>query len=184
MWGFDRISWGFAKNEIGEKSPVVSHTRETPQRARGVAMESGCPPCEETLDLEEEYRLLDALPVVNTMRDDTVTEKTAQKRRTGRVIPSVKLNQSSVPTVEHAVRALRLKIVKAHAGCLAAAEAARAEQQGPTTRPPPNAFVTMMAQASAIRADRRAAAAEDFAEAARKEAAALRAAAEQEWSQL
>jgi hypothetical protein len=78
--------------------------------------------------------------------------------------PAVKCNQSTAPTLEHAVRALRLKIVRDHAGCLAAAEAARAAAGGPSSRPPPDAVAALMAAS-------RAQAAADRAEAAVKAAA-------------
>ena len=84
-------------------------------------------PCEEPLDLETEWRALDALTVVDTIRTDVVKEKVGRRRQTDRVIctlwcghthpagdlrqPSVKCNESTVPNMEHAVKALRLKIV-------------------------------------------------------------------------
>ena len=158
-----------------------------------------CPPCEDPLDLELEWKLLDELPVVDTVTQDVVHDR-ARKTQHNRVIcslwcganhlagdlrqPSVKCNQSTVPDIEHAVRALRLKIENAHAGCLAAAEAARAAANGPATRPPPNAIAGMMATAAARRLDTQAAAAEARAEAARKEAATLRAAADAAWEPL
>jgi hypothetical protein len=49
-------------------------------------------------------------------------------------------NQTSLPEVEHALRALWLKIVEQHAGCLAVAEATRAAAAGPATRPPTDAL--------------------------------------------
>ena len=91
--------------------------------------------------LAEEVALLDALPTVDTVRIDTVKDK-RRGTEMRRVIckmwcgsnhpagdlkqPAVKCNQTDVPDVEHAVRALRLKIVEKHAGCSAVAEEARA----------------------------------------------------------
>ena len=101
-----------------------------------------CEPCDEPLDLETEWRALDALAVVDTVRLDSVNEKAHQQRSTSRAIctlwcgsthnagdlrqPSVKCNQITCPSIEHAIRALRMKITEKHAGCLAAAETARA----------------------------------------------------------
>jgi hypothetical protein len=156
----------------------------------------------EELDLENEWCQLDALAVVNTVRLDEVTEKTGnrQGRKTSRVIctlwccsthpagdlrqPSVKVNQSSMPDVEHAVRALREKIEKVHAGCIIAAEEARAAADAPSTRQPSDALASMMAHASSRRLDKQAAAAEARAEAARKEADRLRAVADAAWAPL
>ena len=94
------------------------------------ATSGACEPCDE-LDLETEWRELDGLVVVDTIRHDIIKEKAHQQRETDRVIctlwcscthpagdlrqPAVKCNQSTVPSLEHAVRALRLKIVEKHA---------------------------------------------------------------------
>ena len=59
--------------------------------------------------------------------------------------PAVKCNQTDVPDVEHAVRALRLKIVEKHAGCRAVAEEARTAASGPATRQPTDALSALMA---------------------------------------
>ena len=87
-------------------------------------------------DLETEYKLLDELLVINAVRVDEVAERTSSTRpsgrRTGRVIctlwcsanhppgdlrqPSVKVNQSTTPDIEHAMRAVRNKITKNHSG--------------------------------------------------------------------
>ena len=117
-------------------------------------------------DLEAEWTLLDddELTCVDTVRVDSVAEKASsgwRERSTTRVIcrllcgsshpagdlrqPSVKCNQTTVPDVEHAVRALRLKIVEKHAGCSAVAEEARAAASGPGTRPPTDALSALMA---------------------------------------
>ena len=143
---------------------------------------SACEPCE----LEEEWRLLDALPYVNAIDHNVVIDK-SRGTAIDRVIcslwcgstheagdrrqPSVKCNQSTVPSVEHAVRALRLKIERDHSGCLAAAEAARAAAAAPATRQPADAFQAMMRTARSRQA-------EAAAKAAEKVAAALRAAAD------
>jgi len=143
---------------------------------------SACEPCE----LEEEWRLLDALPYVNAIDHNVVIDK-SRGTAIDRVIcslwcgstheagdrrqPSVKCNQSTVPSVEHAVRALRLKIERDHSGCLAAAEAARAAAAAPATRQPANAFKALMRTARSRQA-------EAAAKAAEKVAAALRAAAD------
>ena len=148
-------------------------------------MSASCEPCE-PLDLGEEWKLLDALPVVDTVIPDVHIHK-QRKTQTQRVTctlwcghrhdagdlrrPAVMCNQSTVPSVEHAVRALRLKIEAAHGGCLAAAEAARAAAAAPATRQPADAFQAMMRTARSRRAE---AAAKD----AEKVAAALRAAAD------
>ena len=124
--------------------------------------EEPCEPCE--LDLDTEWRELDALTVVDTVRADQVAEKASSSnnaRVKDRVIctlwcgsshpagdhrqPMVKCNQSTVPTIEHAVRALRLKIQEKHADCIAVAEAARAAAGGPHTRPAPDALAALMA---------------------------------------
>ena len=109
--------------------------------------------CDEC-DLETEYNLLRELAVVDTIRHDTVREKASSDhpsaRLTDRVIctlwcgsthpigdlrqPSVKCNQSTVPSLARAVRAVRLKIANHHAGCVATAEAARAAAEAPATR--------------------------------------------------
>jgi hypothetical protein len=103
--------------------------------------EEPCAPCE--LDLETEWRELDALAVVNIARSEVIKDKSTRRvgREQHRVIctlwcghvhpagdtkqPSVTCNQSTVPSIEHAVRALRLKIQDKHADCIAVAEAAR-----------------------------------------------------------
>ena len=75
-----------------------------------------CEPCA-ALDLETEWRELDALPVVDTVRHDVVKESAHQRRTTDRVIctlwcsschpagdlrqPAVKTNLSTVPTLAH-----------------------------------------------------------------------------------
>ena len=69
------------------------------------------------------------------------------------VTSAVMCNQSNVPSVEHAVRALRLKIEAAHGGCLAAAEAARAAAAAPATRQPADAFQAMMRTARSRQAE-------------------------------
>jgi hypothetical protein len=58
--------------------------------------------------------------------------------------PMVGCNQTTVPDVEHALRALRLKILEQHAGCVAFAKKARADASGPTTRAPPDALSALM----------------------------------------
>jgi hypothetical protein len=104
--------------------------------------------CEPCGSLEEEYALLDAVSVVDTVRVDIMRVK-SRGTETYRAIctlwcgsshplgdlrqPMVGCNQTTLPDVAHAVRALRLKIVEKHAGCLAVAEAARAAASGPTT---------------------------------------------------
>jgi len=109
--------------------------------------------------------------------------------------PMVKCNQSTVPTIEHAVRALRLKIQDVHAGCIAVAEAARAAAGGPHTRPAPDALAALMAarkaQQAASRAEAAVKAATDLRDAARaaceaaeRELAALTAAAVQADAEL
>jgi hypothetical protein len=137
------------------------------------------------LDAADEFALLDALPMVDTVRVDTVNSKSGSTART-RVIctlwcgsthpagdlrqPSVSCNQSNLPEIAHAMRALRLKIVGAHAGylaaaeaaraaCLGAAEAARAATDGPSTRALPDALSTLMANRKAQQAADRAEAA-------------------------
>jgi hypothetical protein len=116
--------------------------------------------CEPCGDLAEEFDLLDAMPTVNTVRVDTVKTK-SRRTETQRAIctmwcgsthgsgdlrqPSVQCNQTDVPDIEHAVRKLRLKIAGAHAGCLAAAEEARAAASGPATRPPSDALGALVA---------------------------------------
>ena len=153
-----------------------------------------------SLNLEEEWRLLDAMVVVDTVRHDLVKEKASQKRSTDRVIctlwcgathppgdlrqPSVKCNQSTCPDVEHAVRALRFKIAGAHAGCIATAEAARTAAGGPPSRQPPDAIALMMAPALARRLDIQAASAKARADVAVKEAALAQAAADAAWAPL
>jgi hypothetical protein len=136
-----------------------------------------CEPCD-TLDIETEWRELVTLPAVKEVKHDVVKEKATggrAPRSIDRVIctmwcsachpagdlrqPAVKCNQSTVPTLEHAVRALRLKIVQQHSGCLAAAEAARAAAAAPATQPPPDAIAKLMATASFRRADAKAKAA-------------------------
>jgi len=158
--------------------------------ASGSATTSECPPCDE-LDLETEWRSLDALTVVDTVRNDrtqgfdrVICTLWCKSCHTKGKQPSVTCNKSTVPNLEMACRVLRTNIERDHAGCVAAAEAARSAANGPATRPPPDVLAVMMAQASARRADNKAAAAEALAEAARKEAAALRAAAEAEWAKL
>jgi len=68
MVGFDRIGVGFAKNE--KKCHLGLALCTCP-----VIRMAACPPCDEELDLEEEWRRLDALPVVDTIRSDKVIEK-------------------------------------------------------------------------------------------------------------
>jgi hypothetical protein len=137
-----------------------------------------CEPC----DLAEEFALLDALPTVDLVRIDIVKSKN-RGTETRRAIctmwcgsshtpgdlrqPSVMCNQTTVPGIEHAMRALRLKIVEQHAGCLAVAEAARATAAGPATRPPTDAL-------SALMAGKKTQQAYDRAEAAVKAAVARR----------
>ena len=129
---------------------------------------AACSACDEQLDLEAEWRALDALAVVDTVRLDSVHEKAHQQRSTSRAIctlwcgsthdpgdlrqPSVKCNQSTCPSIEHAVRALRVKITEKHAGCLAAAETARAAAGGPSTRSPPDGLAAIMAARKAQQA--------------------------------
>jgi hypothetical protein len=64
----------------------------------------------------------------------------------------VKCNQTTVPEIEFAMRALRLKIVEQHAGCLAVAEAARAAASGPAMRAPTDALSALMAAKKAQQA--------------------------------
>jgi hypothetical protein len=171
-----------------------------------------CDPCEER-NLETEWVQLDALEVVNMARSDVVKDKSTRHagREKDRVIctlwcghihpagdmkqPSVTCNQSTVPTIEHAVRALRLKIQDVHAGCIAVAEAARAAAGGPHTRPAPDALAALMAarkaQQAASRAEAAVKAATDLRDAARaaceaaeRELAALTAAAVQADAEL
>ena len=148
-------------------------------------MSASCEPCE-PLDLEKEWKLLDALTVVNEVIPDVVVHK-HRKTETQRVTcslwcgtnhpagylrrPAVMCNQGNVPSNEHAVRALRLKIEAAHGGCLAVAEAARAAAAAPDTRQPAAPFKALMRTARSRQADAAAKAAE-------KVAAALRAAAD------
>ena len=154
-----------------------------------------CEPCA-ALDLETEWRELDALPVVDTVRHDVVKESAHQRRTTDRVIctlwcsschpagdlrqPAVKTNLSTVPTLAHAVRALRVKIVEKHAGCLRVAEEAQAAVGGPSTRSPPDAIAALMAASKAQAAADRAEAAVKAAEARRDEARRALEAAERE----
>jgi hypothetical protein len=128
--------------------------------------------CEPCGDLAEEFALLDAQPVVDKVRIDTVKDRSRgiEKRRVICTMwcgsthasgdlkqPSVMCNQTTVPNVEHALRALRRKIVAQHADCLAAAETTRAAAAGPCTRPPPDALSALMAagkkQQAAARAE-------------------------------
>jgi hypothetical protein len=81
--------------------------------------------------------------------------------------PSVACNQSTVPDIEHVIRASRVKIQGKHAGCIAVAQAARAAADGPSSRPSPDAFAALMAA-------RKAQQAADRAEAPIKAATALR----------
>ena len=87
-------------------------------------------------DLETEYKLLDELPVVNGIRVDWVNEKRSSSqpsgRSKGRAIctlwcgaihslgdlrqPSVMTNQTTTPDIEHAMHAVRHKIIKNHSG--------------------------------------------------------------------
>ena len=158
-----------------------------------------CDPCE-PLDLETEYRELDLLPVVDTVRIDAVNETHGARlpRSSERAIctlwcrhlhppgdlkqPSVKVNKSTVPSIEHAVRELRAKIVRDHGGCLAAAEAARAAASGPSTRLPSDALAVMMAARKAQQASERGEAALKAAEARAEVARLALAAAELEVS--
>ena len=156
-----------------------------------------CPPCD-PLDLETEWRELDVLPVVDTVRNDKVVDR-ARGTEVDRVIctlwcaschpagdlrqPSVKCNQSTVPSLEHAVRALRLKIVEKHAAA-SAAEAARAAAGGPSSRPPPDALAALMANRRAQVAADRAEAALKAAELRRDEARRALEAAEREATAL
>ena len=98
--------------------------------------------------------------------------------------PSVKCNQSTLLTPEHAMRALRQKIVDKHAGCLHAAETARAAAGGPSSRPPPNAMAALMAARAAQVAADRAEAALRAAELRRAEARQMLEAAEREANAL
>ena len=106
-----------------------------------------CEPC----DLETEFNMLNELAVVNTINNNPIKEKASSShpsaRVTDRVIctlwcsllhpagdlrqPSVKCNQSTVPDLAHAMRAVRKKILEHHAGCLTVAEAARLAAQAP-----------------------------------------------------
>ena len=98
--------------------------------------------------------------------------------------PAIYGNQSTTPKLEHAVRALRLKIVEKHAGCLAVAEAARAAAGGPSSRPPPDAMAALMAVRRAEVAAHRAEAALKAAELQRDEARRAYEAAELEAAAL
>ena len=191
---FDRIRVDFAKGKFDVLSgPLRQHRASTLykpwawHRLLNIInrMSAPCEPCE-PLDLETEWRLLDALPVVDTVLPDIAIDKqrNIRKNRVSCTLwcgashppgdlrrPAVICNQSTVPSVEHAVRALRLKIEAAHGGCLAAAEAARAAAAAPATREPADTFAAMMSTARS----RRAASAADAAE---KTAAALRALAD------
>jgi hypothetical protein len=73
--------------------------------------------------------------------------------------PAVMCNKTTMPDVEHAVRALRLKIVDKHASCRAVAEEARAVASGPATRPPTDALSALMAASKKQQAATRAEAA-------------------------
>ena len=73
--------------------------------------------------------------------------------------PSVMCNLTTVPDIEHAVRAVRLKIVAKHAGCLAVAQAARAAASGPAIRAPSDALSALMAAGKERQAATRAEAA-------------------------
>jgi len=136
----------------------------------------------ELLDLEGEWRALDALAVVDIARVDTAHglpraictlwckcehEKKAEKQ------PQVACNKKTITTVEQAVRNLRLKIETEHAGCIAAAEVARAAAAGPMTREPSDALGVLMAsrqkQISADGAEAALDAAETRRDAARQE---------------
>jgi hypothetical protein len=134
-----------------------------------------CEPC----DLAEEVALLEALPTVDVVRIDTVKSKTrgTETRRAICIMwcgsshdsgdlrqPSVMCNKTTVPDVEHAVRALRLKIVDKHAGCHAVAEAARAAASGPATRAPTDALNALMEAKKVQQASDRAEAAAKTAE--------------------
>ena len=159
--------------------------------------------CEPCGDLAEEFALLNAQPTVDTVRIDTVKDK-GRGIEKQRVIctmwcgsthasgdlrqTSVMCNKTTVPDIEHAVRALRLKIVEKHAGCSAVAEEARAAASGPATRPPTDALSALMAasknQQAAIRdqaavkaATKRRDAARQLLADAERELAALTAAA-------
>jgi hypothetical protein len=146
--------------------------------------------CEPCGDLAEEFALLDALPTVDTVRIDTVkdTSRGTEKRRVICTMwcgsthdsgdlrqPSVMCNLTTVPDVAHALRALRLKIVEKHAGCVAIAETARAAASGPTTRAPPDALSALMAagkkQQAAARAEAAIKAAVERRDAARQQLA-------------
>jgi hypothetical protein len=88
--------------------------------------------CAEPLDLETEWRELDALQVVNTARSEVIKDKQTRQagRKQHRLIctlwcghthdagdmrqPSVTCNKSTVLNLEHAVRTLRLKIQDEH----------------------------------------------------------------------
>ena len=168
--------------------------------------EEPCEPCE--LNLETEWAELDALVCVNGAKPEVVKDKLTRQsgNERHRVIctlwcghtheagdmkqPSVTCNKSTVPNIEHAVRALRLKIQEKHADCIAVAEAARAAAGGPHTRPASDALAALMAARKAQQAASRAEAAVNAAtdlrdaaraacEAAERELAALTAAAVQ-----
>ena len=151
------------------------------------------------LDLETVWRELDALAVVNSIRVDDVVEKMHRSRSNKRVIctvwccanhtgddrqPSVKCNNSTCPDIEHAMRDLRVKILEKHAGCIAAAEAARATAGDPATRQPSDALATIMAARKAQQASARTEAALKAGEARAGAARAALAAAELEVSTL
>jgi hypothetical protein len=138
--------------------------------------------CEPCGNLEEEFALLDAVTVVDTVRVDIIKPKSRGTERRRAICtlwcgsshppgdlrqPMVACNETTVPGIEHALRALRLKIVEQHAGCLAVAEAARATAAGPATRPPTDAL-------SALMAGKKTQQAYDRAEAAVKAAVARR----------
>jgi len=120
----------------------------------------------ELLDLEGEWRALDALAVVDVARVEVsqgfhraicTLWCRGEHQKKGERQPLVTCNKSTVKTAEQAVRNLRLKIEAEHAGCLAAAEVARAAAAGPMTREPSDALGVLMAsrqkQISADRAE-------------------------------
>ena len=145
--------------------------------------------CEEC-PAESEHRQLDAMPAVN----EIIVNGVSESARVGitdrmRVIcslwcrsihppgdlqqPSAKINKSTVKTLGHALRAVRAKVNEHHSNpeCLRAAEAARAAADGPTNRPPSDAFTRMF---EAKRAEQAATSAETALKAAQAREAELR----------
>ena len=87
--------------------------------------------------------------------------------------PSAKINKSTVKTLGHALRAVRAKVNEHHSysECLRAAEAARAAVDGPTNRPPSDAFARIF---QAKRAEQAATSAEAALNGAQARVAELR----------